>query len=211
MLGLVAAAVPGRSLGARNDPDCDATRKRGQACDRTCQCRGDYHCGQPRVPEERDECGQNLNATKVCCAGKGDSCHGNDCECCGQLICDGGRCRESCIGHDGICCATGRCLNGACVATYATLADCGGRCNSGQARVCGKTLGCPNCQQCGSLSCFGSIVSAKVPGETGEAAFCLSSDPGGPACTKAADCPGGSVCAQTFSTSTGYWCRKICT
>jgi hypothetical protein len=207
MLGLVAAAMPGRSLGTRNDPDCDATRKRGQACERTCQCRGDYHCGRPRVPEERDECGQNLNADRVCCAGKGDSCAGNDCECCGELICEGGRCRESCVGHDGICCAGGRCRGGQCVAVYTTLGDCQGECDSGQVKVCGKTVGCPNCQECGRLSCFSSIVRGFGP--RGDRFYCLSSDRGDE-CTKAADCPSDWVCAQAFQTSTGYRCAKIC-
>jgi hypothetical protein len=132
LLGLVLATSAGSSAAKKNHKQkhgknaprgadtCQDNRRRGEACEQACQCKGNYRCGAPRPTQaERDTCGQNLESKEVCCAGKGDSCGTNDCECCGGMFCRNGRCTQCTSATD--CptpadpCRAAACTNGSCV------------------------------------------------------------------------------------------------
>jgi hypothetical protein len=61
-----------RRNGRQGGETCQDTRRPGEACEQTCQCKDQYRCGAPRpTPAERGACGQNLQAKAVCCREEG--------------------------------------------------------------------------------------------------------------------------------------------
>ncbi len=83
-LGLIGGALAG-ALAARPNGDaeaaCRATRKRGQACRKTCQCKGDASCERGFMTDQ-----------KVCCGPARATCRTNP-DCCPGLLCNAnGRC-----------------------------------------------------------------------------------------------------------------------
>jgi hypothetical protein len=178
--------------------DCNANRRRGEACQDSCQCRGDFRCGAPRLEDQREECGQNQEAREVCCLGQGDSCHNNnDCECCGALSCQQGRCRVG----EGTNCAPGKVFHlGACIGNEECVpdsedflgcgpAECGADFPSLDARtICGRTAE-------GGLVCLGRFVDAEL---------------NLPVCAQSADCAAGRVCQFGILERSIKRCFPVC-
>ena len=178
-LGLLAASWS-RDVHARDD--CPPTLKRGEECKKTCECQGDYRCGAPRALTEREECGQvgeegkPERVNEVCCLGPGDSCGGNDCACCGRLVCQQGRCRDLACSGKRQCPGSTTCLaSGSCALTCRGELDCDGFIINGH--------------QCGDCS---------LPDPQGKQ-FCLASNIRRNACEDEecrdhGDCPLGTGC-----------------
>ena len=183
-LGLLAASWS-RDVHARED--CAPTLKRGEECQKTCECQGDYRCGAPRALTEREECGQvgecgqRGAANEVCCLGPGDSCGGNDCACCGRLVCQQGRCRDLTCGAKRPCPDRTTCLaSGSCALTCDDDANCEERVFNGR--------------RCGRCS----------PRDPQRRQFCLASDIRrdpcqGEECRDHGDCPVGTGCFECDS------------
>lgn len=225
-LGLL---VRGRDASAAPDPDDRCKRvnevTRGQACELNCNCKGNYQCGRARTtPAEREICGQP-DASRVCCRNRGDTCHGNDCECCGELECLKGRCAE-CLNpadcppptnpcQEAVCdrkrcstraiengrsCGTGKiCQRGACVGN-GTCSPGTAFANACGADSCGDPLAFPNNTQCLPTKEGGLTCVALIPDRPGRS------------CERTADCPSGAVCVRLYPSPRppSYRCAPLC-
>jgi hypothetical protein len=205
LLGGVVLGAPLALLGqGEASADCNADRRRGDACTDKCQCRGDFRCGAPRLEDQRAECGQNEDPDldpdpdlKVCCLGQGDSCHNNnDCECCGTLSCHLGRYRV----RDGATCARGKvhhlgaCIgNGVCGPGTDGQSDCGpatcGRAEFGQ----DARSGCATTAEGGRV-CVGVAFDTDVFRP----------------CKQSADCPADYVCLPISFNPPTSTCFPVC-
>lgn len=219
-VGLVLMGRERRDVAATDPKDpChhlhDATR--GQPCTRNCNCKGDYQCGTPRTTEaERQVCGQR-NVSHVCCRGQGDTCHGNDCECCGALECLKGRCAQCTVAAD--CptppdpCQEAVCERQRCkTRTRAHGAACG------PGKVCsrGTCLGnglCPAgsafTEDCGSERC-GLETHCLPTAEGGLTCVKIPSNNPGRVCKHSTDCPATEVCLQLGPDAGLHRCARVC-
>jgi hypothetical protein len=168
------------------DETCQATRKRGDKCEQTCECQGDYRCGAPRTLADRAECGQDRDADKVCCLRQGDTCGSNECGCCGTMVCRHGHCSGDCTA-DSQCPAGTRCVNGRCSINCYEDLD-------------GGNGGCPPtclCSRGNTYMCFSPDLDPCAPDA--------------PLCTSNADCPGDWLCQpQECDGETRSSCVPLC-
>ena len=192
-LGLLAATWS-RDVQARDD--CRPTLKRGEECEKTCQCHGDYRCAAPRPLAEREECGQvgehgrPESVDEVCCLGQGDSCGENDCACCGRLVCQGGRCRDRACSDKRPCSDRTTCLaSGSCAIECRDTEDCEER--------------APRCGVCSRS-------------DSEDRRFCLARDIRrdpceGETCRDHEDCPVGTGCIAIDCRGERTWvCVPLC-
>ena len=169
--------------------DCNADRRRGEACTDKCRCQGAFRCGAPRLEDQRAECGQNQDPDpdqEVCCLGQGDSCkNNNDCECCGTLSCHHGRCRV----REGTNCALERSITSG-RASATGFVDRAQRIIPVRSRRWGRRISARTPEQYARPQPKGdSCVSGRSSNDT---------DFFRP-CTQSADCPANQVCIPFFS------------
>lgn len=139
------AVISGWELGGLEN--VDAKKKKEKKCPKACKapqvkCTKRCHkccpdsLGNPRVCELVPVCPESADG-KYCCGKEGVEC-GQDCDCCGDLVCPNGEC---CVSFGTVCTETTACC-GACE---------GGTCCSNQGGECESIDDC-----CGDLECVGA-------------------------------------------------------